>query len=270
MASTSNFTLTTEEQAIFDAAFKNSIFPESSDENFQLFNEWKAKEKALEATKLLPYADIFYQILKHIFLARKDEILTNLQNKIKTMTTRHSSHVTLFRFNSVEWYESLSEKKQRQSLMTYDERMKESDADMENYNKIKTNNWDWTLGTMSTYGSGNEENLYPFRPQVRLMRLINKTPILKWLSGLIGPNYECFVESKYLATQFPGQNFYILQNTIRIRYLPYGQKNKHMLLKIANCCNEKNARISYTLSENEVLYGNGGWYLPSLTHMLKD
>ena len=269
MASTSNFSLTTEEQAIFDAAFQNSLFPESSDENFHLFNEWKAKEKALEATKLLPYADIFYQILKNIFLARKDEIMRNLHNKIKAMTTRYSSHVTLFRFNSVEWHELLSEKNKRQSLMTHDERTKESDADMENYHKIKMNKWDWTLGTMSTYGSGYKSYSYPYYPQVRLIRLLKKTPILNWMSGLLGPNYECILESKYLENQFPGQNFYIVQNSIRIRYLPYGHKHKHTILRIAKACNEKNARIPYTLSEDETLYGNGGWDLPSLEHMLK-
>ena len=270
MASTSNFSLTAEEQAIYDAAFKTSLIPETSDENNRLFLEWKAKEKTLESNELLVYADIVYEILKKIFLSRKDEIIANLHDKIKSATDRNSAHVSLFRFNSVEWHETLSEKKKRQSLMTPLERFKESDADMEIYDMIKANKWDWTLGTMSSYGGGYEGYKYPYKTQVRLSRIVNKTPLLKWLSGLIGPNYQCLLESKYMETQYPGQNFYLIQNTIRIRYLPYGYKNKAALLTIAQCYNEKMARKSYSLSADETLYGNGAWDLASLTDMLKD
>ncbi len=261
--------MTADEQAIYDAAFKDAILPETSDESHRLFIEWKAKEKTIESTELLAHADILYDILKTIFLSRKDEIMTELANKIKNASNRNSLHVKLFRFHSVEWMESLSEKKRRQSLMTPIERMTETDNDVEMYEQIKRNHWDWSLGTMSSYG-GYADAKFPYKTQARLHRILKKTPILNWLSGLLGPNYQCLLESKYEQPISLDQKFYVIQNSIRICYLPYGHKNKATLLQIAKDCNEKNNRISYKLSEDETLYGNGSWDLEALTSVIKD
>ncbi len=261
--------MTADEQAIYDAAFKDALLPEVSDECHRLFIEWKAKEKTIESTELLAHADILYDILKAIFLSRKDEIMTDLANKIKNASNRHSLNVKLFRFQSVEWIESLSDKKRRQSLMTPLELMKETDDDVQTYEEIRRNHWDWSLGTMSSYG-GYADAKFPYKSQARLHRIIKKTPILNWLSGLLGPNYQCFLESKYQPHVIPDQNFYVIQNSIRICYLPYGHKKKATLLQIAKDCNEKNNRISYKLSADETLYGNGSWDLESLTNVIKD
>ena len=231
-----------------------------SSENFSM---------TIESNELLPVADILYEIIRHIFISQKDEIITTLQNKIKNTNHRHNLHVKLFRFNSVEWRESLSDKKKRQSLMTAAERMAENDQDIEAYEQIKTNNWDWSLGTECSYG-GYDEVKFPYKKQARLVRIIKKTPILNWLSGMLGPNYQCVLDSKYLEPVIADQNFFVVENTIRIRYLPYGHKHKSTLLKIATDCNEKNSRLSYKLVNDETLYGNGAWDLKSLTHILKE
>lgn len=271
--SSSNFSMTAEEQAIYNSAFKDAILPEDSEESYRLHLEWKAKEKTIESNELLPLADILYDIIRNVFISRKDELMTELQNKIKTTTHRHNLSVKLFRFNSVEWNESLSDKKKRLSLMTLADRNAESEQDIEHFDKIKKNHWDWSLGTQSSYG-GYDDIPFPYKKQARISRIIKKTPILHWLSGMLGPNYQCVLESKFMPPENTDldyyQDFYVYQNTIRIVYLPYGYKNKTKLLQIAKDCNEKNSRTSYKLSRTETLYGNGSWDLKAMTDILKD
>lgn len=263
-----NFSMTAEEQAIYDAAFKDALLPELSDESHRLFLEWKAKERVIECNELLSHADILYDIIRNVFISQKDELMAELQNKIKNSSDRHSLHVKLFRFHSVEWRESLTEKKKRLSLMSEADRQAEAEQDILTFERIKRNHWDWSLGTESSYG-GYDAVKFPYKKQVRLSRIIKKTPILHWLSGMLGPNYQCLLESKFVPPLTADQDFYVYQNTIRIVYLPYGHKNKAILLQIAKYCNEKNSRVSYKLTEDETLYGNGAWDLAAMTDVLK-
>ena len=268
----SNYSLTAEEQAIFEAGFKNALLNEDSEENAKLFSEWKMKEKALESNKFIGYADIFYDILKNIFLSRKDEIFTSLQDKIKKASDRQDVFVRLFRFNSFEWNESLTEKNRRISLMSADERFRAYDEDCEILDYVKQKNYNWTLGTRISIGRPRYLHDDPMRfPQLKeqsLYKILKKTPILNWMNGLLGPNFECIIERKFLPTEF-SDKISVYQASILIRYLPYGHPRKEVLLQIAKDCAEKMNRGSNKLQESEELYGSGTWDLAAMTEMLK-
>ena len=263
MASFTNlpFTLSAEDAALFKSLQASALLPEltkpGEGELVQLFKQNKRSE---EITRIEPYADLLEIKLKELLEAGKAAILAHLRESKSTAFT-----VNLFSWNTVKYYETLSQQQQRVDGMTPVEKADHLARVSEQKRMIFENGWEDTFGVETTEASGwnpHEEDTYWTHLPVKVDRIFRNSDLQFRLSLALGPNFFPSVRWQRLPCSeehdYEG-GFSVYKKTLFVTYHPFGVNKQQMskLLAVAKKEAERSAagkKVVYEWPEYGVGY----------------
>jgi hypothetical protein len=233
-----SYSLSAEDQAIFAKLQADSLLPSLAfPGEGELIKTFKANKRQEERNWMAPYADILEVELKATLEERKDLILQKLHACKETVFT-----VDLFSWNTVMYYEWLSEMQERVSKMTREEKVKHEAEQRERQRLIKENRWESTFGVAynSSYPWAYPDSIAFNMPLKKVDQIFNKSDLAMRLSLALGPNF--FPSTRWEMVKGAGDpsetGYSVYKKTLYVRYYPFGVPKKQMtkLLRVQGGC----------------------------------
>ena len=254
--------LSLKDSTLLDSLASQSILGEVSKSHGDLHALYKM-HKAHETQEMLaPYVDILEDELVAILKAEKDKLIAQLKN-----CTSSDIEVDLFSWNTVQWNESLSALQRRVAKMTPEERVEHSKKKKAQYKMIKEKGWETKFGILhDTWEADDiswaqEAYSYYSYPPKKVDFIFRHSDLAQRLVLALGPNFSTWTNSTRIATvgeYFEENSFFVLKNTLVLRYHPYGLKHQDLnkLLNVAKVQERRREKCDrHALQEYETAVG---------------
>lgn len=229
------YTLSAEDAALFSSLTSSALLPSlakpGEGEMVELFKQRKKEE---QKQLVLSHADILEDELKKMLEKRKEDILQQLRESKGTAFS-----VDLFAWSTVAYHESLSQLKQRQSEMTYDQRMAHYAAQREKDQLIRENKWETMFSTeySHVYGYDEDAETDVTRSPMKVDRIFRCSDLAMRLSLALGPNFFPYTRWEYVdgRDSYAKEGFSVYKKVLGVRYHPFGvsQTQMRQLLAVA-------------------------------------
>ena len=228
------YTLSAEEKTLFNELTANALMPELSNprEN-SLADLLKERHREAQRKQMEPYADFLEFELKEMLKPRLPSILRELQECQGTDFTAN-----LFAWYTVQYSETIGEKKARISAMTLEERLAHFKAVNERDAEIEERGWENTFGVRGF--------LDYFYGPVKVDRIFRHSDLATRISLALGPNFYPFYRWEFVsevADQVNDGGYRVYKKTLAVRYSPFGLE-KDKMKKVLEVAKSQAKRIA--------------------------
>jgi hypothetical protein len=219
--------LSAEDAALFKELQESALLPTlATPGEGELVKVYKEEMRKKQEALMAPYADILEAELLRFLSERKDNILQQLrEDKDKGFS------VELFSWKAIEYYESLTDLKRRQSMMTKEQLREHTREVMTRQEYIEQNQLESTFGVeRQEYDYCDEPTTFWAMYPVKVDRIFRFSDLATRLSLALGPNFFPYISYQYASPSYAAERegYNAIKKTLCVRYYPFGVSKSQM------------------------------------------